>query len=119
MTLTKNRTKANGLCVSVKLSTLNPPAVQKLINELSANGLSPKSVKCIHGILHKSLQQAVKVGYIRANPADACTLPRLVKKDIKPLDTEQIAAFLEAIREHEFETIYLVTLFTGIRQSDG
>jgi integrase len=81
-------------------------------------GLSPKTVKCIHGVLHKALEQAIKLGYIRANPADACQLPRLVKKEIKPLDKEQIANFLDAIRGHEFETLYLVTLFTGIRQSE-
>ena len=102
---------------AIKLLSLNSPTIQKFINELNAN-LSPKSVKCIHGILHKALQQAVKVGYIRTNPADACTLPKMIKKEIKPLDVVQISAFLDAIRGHEFETLYLVTLFTGMRQSE-
>jgi len=101
---------------AVKLSALTSPTVQNLINELDT--LSPKTVKNIHGILHKALNQAIKLGYIRTNPADACTLPRYVMKDIKPLDNDQISAFLNAIRGHEHETLYLVTLFTGMRQSE-
>jgi integrase len=102
---------------ATKLSALNAPIIQKFINTLNEK-LAPKSVKCIHGILHKVLQQAVTLGYIRANPADACRLPKIVKKEIKPLDREQISAFLDSIRGHEFETLYLVTLFTGMRQSE-
>jgi integrase len=106
-----------------KLNALNAPIIQKMVNELHKGDdgqelLSPKSIKSIHGILHKALQQAVKVGYIRTNPADACTLPRMVKKEIKPLDKTQISEFLDAIHGHEFEVLYLVTLFTGIRQSE-
>ena len=103
---------------AVKLSALTAPAIQKMINRLNED-LSPKSVKCIHGILHKALQQAVSLGYIRANPADACKLPKLVKKEITPLDKEEISAFIDAVRGHEFETLYLVTLFTGVRQSEA
>ena len=36
-------------------------------------------------VLHKALQQAVAVGYLRFNPADACKLPRVERKEIKLL----------------------------------
>jgi len=109
---------------AVKLVKLNAIAIQKLYNDLhrgigEKTGLAPKTVQNVHGVLHKALQQAVKMGYIRTNPADACVLPRIVKKDIKPLDNLQIAAFMEAIKGHQFETLYFVTLFTGIRQSEA
>jgi integrase len=108
---------------AIKLTALHAPTIQKFINDLQASvnghaGLSPKSVKCIHGILHCALQKAVVLGYMRTNPADACTLPRAVKKEIKPLDKTQISVFLNAIRGHEFETLYLFTLFSGMRQSE-
>ena len=108
---------------AIKLSSLNAPTIQKMINGLQSGedgrkGLAPKTIKNIYGVLHKALQQAVKLGFIRTNPADACDLPRITKKEIKPLDKEQISDFLNAIKGHEFETLYLVTLFTGIRQSE-
>jgi integrase len=94
-----------------------------MLNDLKAadgkKGLSAKSIRNIHGVLHRALQQAVTLGYIRVNPTNACILPRLIKKDIKPLDEEQIADFLTALDGHEFERIYIVSLFTGIRQGEA
>ena len=46
--------------------------------------LSAKTIKLIHGILHKALQQAVAIGYLRFNPSDACALPRVIKKELRP-----------------------------------
>lgn len=108
---------------AVKLETLNTHTIQGFYNGLrtereGGRALSPKSVKNIHGILHKALQQAVAVGYIRFNPADACTLPRVEKKEISPLDEEQIATFLKAIEGHRHELLYKVALFTGMREGE-
>lgn len=46
------------------------------------------------------------------------TLPRATKKEIKPLDEQQIAEFITAMQGHEHETLYMLTLFTGMRQSE-
>jgi len=81
-------------------------------------GLSAKSIKNVHGILHKALQQAVTVGYLRFNPADACTLPRVERKELKPLDETDTARFIEAVKGHRYETLFLVTLFTGMREGE-
>ena len=109
---------------SVKLEALNAHTIQEFYNSLGAEregkpGLSPKTVKNIHGVLHKALQQAVKIGYLRFNPADACELPRAVRKELKPLDEEQSKAFLKAIQGHRFEMLYTVTLFTGMREGEA
>jgi len=109
---------------AIKLDALNAHTIQSFYNSLGAErdgkpGLSPKTVKNIHGVLHKALQQAVKIGYLRFNPADACELPRIEKKEIKPLDDEAMSAFIEAVRGHRFEAIYLTMLFTGIRRGEA
>ena len=108
---------------SMELEALTTPAIQRFYNQLGIDkngkgGLSAKTVKNIHGILHAALQQACKVGYIRANPTDACTLPRVERKEIKPLDSDEIATFREAIQGHRFEIVYMVTLFTGLRRGE-
>ncbi len=109
---------------SVKLEALNAHTIQEFYNSLGAEregkpGLSPKTVKNVHGVLHKALQQAVKIGYLRFNPADACELPRAVRKELKPLDEEQSKAFLKAIQGHRYEMLYTVTLFTGMREGEA
>lgn len=108
---------------AIKLEALNTHTIQSFYNDLRKShgekkGLSAKTIKCIHSILHEALQQAVAVGYIRFNPSDACELPRVEKKEVKPLDSEAIGAFLKAIQGHRFEILYLVTLFTGMRRGE-
>lgn len=108
---------------AIRLEALNAPAIQNFYNYLGKPkgdkaGLSGKTIRCIHGILHKSLQQAMKIGYIRSNPAEACELPKAVRKEIKPLDSEAISAFLKAIEGHRSEALYILTLFTGLRRGE-
>lgn len=108
---------------AVRLEALNAHTIQGVYNQLGTErngkpGLSPKTVKNIHGVLHKALQQAVAIGYIRFNPADACTLPRGERKEITPLDEKQTDAFLAAIAGHTHEILYKVDLFTGMRESE-
>lgn len=54
--------------------------IQQTYNELQTDkGLSPKTIKNVHGVLHRALEQAQKMGYIRNNPLTAVTLPRIEK----------------------------------------
>ena len=108
---------------AVKLTDLTPPMVQRFVNELSKDtrkraALAPKTVKNIHGVLHRALMQAVRIGYLHANPADYCTLPRIVKPDIKPLDDETITKFMEMVSKDRYGDLFLIDLFTGLRQGE-
>ena len=104
---------------AIKLDALNPHTIQNYYNGLTKEGLAPKTVKNIHGILHKALQQAVSNGYIKTNPADACILPRPIRRELKPLDEDMISAFLRAIQGHQFADLFTVTLFTGMREGEA
>lgn len=108
---------------AVQLSSLSSLAVQRFYNDLGnphngKPGLAPKTIKCIHGVFHKSLQQAIALGYLRTNPTENCTLPKVQRKEIKPLDSSEISAFLQAIKGDRFENLYLTTLFTGMRRGE-
>lgn len=108
---------------AVKLEALSTPTIQHFYNQLTQpnqgqDGLSPKTVKNIHGVLHQALQQAVALGFLRFNPSDACTLPRITRKQIQPLEGEQITRFLSAVEGHRHEILYKVALFTGLREGE-
>ena len=108
---------------SIKLEALTTPAIQAFYNGLihpkeGVNPLSAKTVKNIHGALHKALQQAVLVGYLRTNPVDACKPPRVVRKEMHPLEEDQVSAFLTAIQGHPHEYLYKIVLFTGLREGE-
>ncbi len=104
----------------IKLAKLDSTQIQKLYNDMiREEGLSPKTVKNVHGILHKALVKAVQLRYIGFNPADACTLPRVEKQEIKPLTHEEMKAFLKVIEaDAEYKDVLAVTLFTGMREGE-
>lgn len=97
--------------------------IQRLYNNLfegkDDNGkLSAKTIKNIHGVLHKALAQAQRNGYIKNNPSEDCVLPTVQRQEINPLSEEEIKDFMVAIRKDRFADIYITTLFTGMRQGE-
>lgn len=121
---------------AVRLEALNTHMIQEFYNRLAKEGrevrrkdqrgkvtvtkepLSPKTIKNIHGVMHKALQQAVLIGYLRFNPTDACTLPRIEKKELTPFDELEISAFLTQIQGSRYELLFTVARFTGMREGE-
>lgn len=104
---------------NIKLQKLNPTQIQQLYNKMLADGLSPKTIKDTHGIIRKCLDQAMKLRYIGINPADACNIPKVVRKEINPLTEDEILFFLEGIGDDEpYKNLFIVALFTGMREGE-
>lgn len=108
---------------AVKLDALATHEIQQFYNSLqreqgARQPLSPKTIRNIHGVFHKALQQAVELGHLQNNPATACKLPRVERAEIKPLDADAIPKFLDAIKGDPYELVYVVTLFTGMREGE-
>lgn len=104
---------------AVKLSDLTPTICQKFYNDLSREkGLSAKTIKNVHGVLHHALKQAVRLGYVRTNPTEACTLPRIEKAKIEPLDAPDIKSLLDVLGDGVFDDLLRVDLFTGMREGE-
>ena len=107
----------------IKLSDLSAHHIQHVYNGFlrGTDGfrqLSTKSIRDTHGTLHRALQQAVELNYIKVNPSDRCKLPRIEKTDIKPMESQQISAFLHALRGNRYERLFTVDLFTGLRMGE-
>ena len=104
---------------SIRISDLTPTKIQQFYNQLLiVKGLSPKTVKNVHGVLHKALEKAKTLRMIPYNPTEACELPRVEKSEITPLDQEGIKALLKELSEEKYSIVYEVTLFTGMRQGE-
>ena len=105
---------------ALKLSELTPPVCQKFYNSLSRGEkpLSAKSVKNTHGVLHHALKQAVRLGYMRMNPTEACTLPRIEKAKIEPLDAPEIRRLLDVLGDDVYSDVLRIDLFTGMREGE-
>jgi len=104
---------------AVRLQKLMPHQIQSFYNDLLRNrGLSPKTIKNLHGVLHKSLKQAVALGYIQQNPSDNVVLPRVERKEMHVLESGELPAFLAAISESNLGNLFYVALFTGMRRGE-
>lgn len=108
---------------SIRLQALSSHNIQMMYNGMlkgskDTPSLSPKTVRNCHGIFHRALKQAVKLGYLRVNPADACDLPRQQKSHIKPLNEKEIQQFLCVVENDPFKNLFITALFTGARQAE-
>ena len=102
-----------------QLAKLTPAMIQQMYNTLlRVKGLSPKTIKNVHGVLHRAMTQARKLGYIRIDPMEAVTLPRREHPQIKPLEDDDLTRFLDAIKGNPYENVFFVTVFTGLRQGE-
>jgi len=111
----------------LRLSQLQTSNLQKLYNDKLSNGgrldgkeggLSPRSVRYIHTLIHAALEQAKKEGMITINVADAVKLPHDQKKEIQCLDTEGVKKFLTAARDTKHFPAYFLALNTGLRRGE-
>lgn len=100
------------------LVKLDGATIQRFYSDLVKRGMAPKSIRNLHGILHKALNQAMKLGLIRVNPADACDLPRVIKREMYPIPDDELGNFLDAIKDSQYYAYYYVMLFTGMRRAE-
>jgi integrase len=110
---------------NILLTQLKPEHLQKYYSEKllhgrwdNKGGLSPRSVRHHHMVLHCALQSAVKWGLIQRNPADAVTPPKAHKPEIQTWDEYEICRFLETTKESTYYPIFYLALFTGLRRSE-
>lgn len=123
---------------SVPLCSLTTPHIQAFYNDLEKEGhsitkknkktgkmetvkvpLAPKSIKNIHVILSKCLNVAVRLKYIKFNPATPTSRPKVTRPEISPLTTDQIKEFLSALDHEDLADLYKVIVFTGLRKSEA
>lgn len=107
----------------VKLIALATHTIQAVYNKLQRGegkkkALSAKSVRNLHGTLHSAMEKAVTLGYIQRNPTNGCTPPRVEKKEMRAIKDDDVGRFLAAMQGHQFEQVYMVDMFTGLRQGE-
>lgn len=91
--------------------------IQKIYIKNMTNGLSPKSIYNVHGVLSSMFKKALKLNHVRKNVVADCELPKLRKPQMYPLMDNDTATFLKAARGDRFFDQFFVAVFTGMRQS--
>ena len=101
-----------------RLDRLSSFQLQSLYSTKLDSGLSARTVRMIHTTLHKALKQAVKWSLIPRNVTEAVSPPREQKKEIKPLNEEEVKRLLKAVRGDKLEALYVLGIHTGLRSGE-
>src|SRR5215211_206403 len=103
----------------IKLKGLRKVNIDQLYREMLDSGLSPSTVRRVHAVLHRALEEAVKGDLIPRNPAAHANKPKVKQEEIEPLDASQAAAFLNTAKGDRFEALYVLGLMCGLRQGEA
>lgn len=101
-----------------RLAKLTPQQLQAFYSKKLGEGLSPTTVRHIHGALHRALKQATRWGVVARNVADLVDPPRRARHEMKALSTSQARQFLEAAAGDRLEALYVLAVTTGMRQGE-
>jgi len=102
----------------VKLTQLQPNQVQQLYGQLTASGLAPKSVRNVHAVLRRALNQAVDWNLVPRNVATLAKPPRVARKEVEVLSPAEVRILLAAARGDRWEALIATALATGMRQGE-
>jgi integrase len=103
----------------IKLKGLRKAHIDRLYREMLDSGLSPSTVRRVHAVLHRALEEAVKGDLIPRNPAAYANKPKVKLEEPEPLEASQAAAFLKAAKGDRFEALYILCLMCGLRQGEA
>ena len=117
----------------IKLAKLAPEDLDVLYAELLVNGklqpkpaappagLSAKTVRSIHLIIHKALADATRKGSVVRNVAALADAPKVgarKRAEIKVWTVDQLRTYLAAMQPKRLHPAYHLTAYTGMRRGE-
>lgn len=112
----------------VELARVDGPLLNRLYAALLADGrtgasgrrgaLSPKTVRNVHGLLHRAFKDAVRWRRLNVNPCDAADQPRKAAPEMSAWTAEQLGRFIDATAGDRLGAIWRLMCTTGMRRGE-
>lgn len=100
---------------SKRLASLAAADVTRMVNDLSASGLSPNTVRSARSVLRRALRYAVHDELVTANAAQNSFGVRVPQRAGRTMTVEQARTFLSSIEGHRLEAAWVTALSLGLR----
>lgn len=97
---------------------LTTQRLQSFYNSKQQEQQSSSSIQTMHKVLHNALKYTVNLRLLSYNPNDYVSLPRQVKRKVKPLTLEQARHLLDVARGGSLEGLLTLALATGMRHGE-
>ena len=98
-----------------RLSALRPIDIQGVYSRWKAEGLSPRTIKLHHAILHKAMETAMRLELISRNPADAVDAPPASRDGKRVLTDDEITQLLKETRDSPHYIPIVLGVTVGLR----
>jgi integrase len=102
---------------SVKLSKLRPEQISEMYGN-ALRELAPRTVHHIHVVLKQALTQACVWRAISYNPASLVKPPKVARKEISVIDTDNTAKMIDAARGTSIFIPVLLGVLCGLRRGE-
>lgn len=101
-----------------RLKDLRPGEVDRWLLQLSEK-LSTSALKQVRSVLKRSIDRAIKHGYVERNVVDLCKPPRgRIGRPSRSLTLDQARAVLTATTEHPMHAYIVTSLLAGLRPEE-
>lgn len=108
---------------NIKVKDINISIFQRYYKHLINNGTTANTVKSIHKLIAPCIRYAYNNDLIIKDFSKAIELPKnkinsSYKKEVQPLTAEEQRIFENAIAGDEYEMLYKLALYSGLRQGE-
>ena len=103
---------------SIELSDLTEQTITGFYDRLRSQGLSARSVWCVHLLLRRCLDEAARNQLIPYNPVRLCSEPQAEEYKSAPLRLGQIQRYLNTAEQLGVLPIIYTGLSSGLRQCE-
>jgi integrase len=102
----------------VTLAKLTAQQVQAFYTRKKNEGLSSTTVHHLHGVLHRALGDAERLGLGQRNVTEQAHTPRRSTQQARAMKDEEANRFLEVAQDDRFYALYVLALTTGMREGE-
>ena len=96
------------------IAKIPPSLVQDWVTHAAADGLSPRSIRKYHTMLHSIFKRAVRDQLIVVNPCEHTELPKVIARKTRTLTPDEFDALIHAIPE-QHRLMVETAIETGMR----
>lgn len=111
----------NNEIYNIKLKSLKAIDVQKYFNKLYQNDVSNSLLSIINKLIAPCVRYAYNNAYIIKDFSKMYSIPKKSEKNekkVKPFTIKEQKIFLKTIEGHKYEVLFLVALYTGLREGE-
>lgn len=83
-----------------------------------SGGLSAKSVRNVHGLLHRAFRDAIRWRRLAVNPCDAADPPRKQTPEMRAWNSAELRRFLESTADERAGGVWRLLASTGMRRGE-